>query len=179
MTAFGETVNADNPSFRVDNPELTYTPGRVQALLIDQVQPLRFRRQDFHDKIGRTLCSSVRQDICVLVENDDQIWLKHVVLVEVHVEGSVVQLSDRVGLKIAMKFELEIARNILVKTVRIRRNLKVSLNKLIPRPGLWQGPVIVDRQKRNLRIHRHRAKGIPGSRNEQIRTSSQVARKQE
>ena len=81
---------------------------------------------------------------------------------------AVVQLRDRVGLKIAMKFEREIARNILVKTVRTRRHLKVSLNKLIPRPGLWQGPIIVDRQKRNLRIFRHHAKAILGSRNEQI-----------
>jgi hypothetical protein len=70
---FSKLVDAHNPRFGVDNPEFTHASGRVQSFFIDEVQLSRFRRQDFHHKIGCTLCSGFRQDACMLVEGQQSV----------------------------------------------------------------------------------------------------------
>jgi hypothetical protein len=57
-----------------------------------------------------------------------------------------------------MKSSLKVARNILMKAVRPRRQVEVSFDQLIARSGLGQIFVLFYRQRRSMRSDNHEMK---------------------
>ena len=69
---------------------------------------------------------------------------------------SIEEFTDGVALQIAVQFKLQIAGNFLMKTVPCSSHIKIALDQLISRPGLWQELVILDGEWRETSVHRHR-----------------------
>jgi len=137
----------ENPiaRFRVNDPQLFDSSARILLFLVYKIQATGFWRKILYHKLQRTLRSFLGQNSEPLIQNNNYVRLKHVDLIQINIKWSVKEFPDWIAFQVAVQFKLQVTRNFLMKPVRRRSHIKVTLDQLIPRPGLRQELVIRNR----------------------------------
>src|SRR5688572_4245376 len=78
------------------------------------------------------------------------IWLTHVNLIEINIEGSFVELANAALFQIRTQQKINVPGDILMKSVWGGGHDEISFDELITRPTFGQSAIILHRQRLDL-----------------------------